>query len=372
MAPPLVVAVRMGLGHLRAAAPVAEALGVPLSRADLPPLATPFEARFWAATTEAYEWLSRRATTEGPARKLLEAITRIPEEGGPTGPDPAAWTHALAIRAGLGRRLGDAGGTVVSTFYTPALAAEHAGVPAVCVVTDTDCARVWVAPRPVSLRYAAPVDEVVSRLRDYGVPSSRIERTGFPLPLTLVANVEGDTAARVRRLRDGVPLHVVLAVGGAAAQLDQLGVLLESLPRDATAEVFVGLRPALATQLATRFPRPGVQWHGATTFEEHARTFAEALRRADVLWTKPSELSFYAALGLPLALAAPLGVQEERNRAWLQRHGVLLEPPDLAWLDRHRDAVAHTAERGLVLERGGTAGVVEMVAPSARGSRAPD
>lgn len=104
-----------------------------------------------------------------------------------------------------------------------------------------------------------------------------------------------------------------------------------------------------------------MRWFGAATFEEHAATFADALRTADVVWTKPSELTFYAALGLPLALSAPLGVQEERNRAWLAAAGVLLEPPGPAWLTQHRDALIAAAERGLELERAGTARIVAML-----------
>ena len=36
-----------------------------------------------------------------------------------------------------------------------------------------------------------------------------------------------------------------------------------------------------------------------------------------MLWTKPSELSFFAELGIPLILAPPVGSQEKFNRRWL-------------------------------------------------------
>ncbi len=36
-----------------------------------------------------------------------------------------------------------------------------------------------------------------------------------------------------------------------------------------------------------------------------------------MLWTKPSELSFYAGLGLPILVAPTLGSQEDRNKEWL-------------------------------------------------------
>ena len=196
---------------------------------------------------------------------------------------------------------------------------------------------------------------------DLGVAAENIERTGFPLPRTLVAGAEAHTAARIDRLTRGAPLRIVAAIGGAAAQLDRLGALLDGRPAGSEVDVFLGLRPDLAVSLPARFGGPGVRWYGAVTFEEHATSFAEALARADVLWTKPSELSFYAALGLPLALSPPLGVQEERNRAWLERAGVLVEAPDLGWLDRNRDRLVEAAERGLTLDRGGTVRIAAMV-----------
>ena len=39
------------------------------------------------------------------------------------------------------------------------------------------------------------------------------------------------------------------------------------------------------------------------------------------MWTKPSELSFYAALGLPIIIAPPIGSQEGFNRRWLLKSG---------------------------------------------------
>ena len=46
--------------------------------------------------------------------------------------------------------------------------------------------------------------------------------------------------------------------------------------------------------------------------------FNRALRETDVLWTKPSELSFYCALGIPIILAPSVGVHENMNRNWLR------------------------------------------------------
>ena len=50
------------------------------------------------------------------------------------------------------------------------------------------------------------------------------------------------------------------------------------------------------------------------------------LRTTDVLWTKPSELSFYCALGIPILMAPPIGIQEELNRCWLREIHAGVEP----------------------------------------------
>jgi hypothetical protein len=132
-----------------------------------------------------------------------------------------------------------------------------------------------------------------------------------------------------------------------------------------TVDVFVGLRTDLAAALAGDVV-PGVRVIGAETFDAHAAAFTASLARADALWTKPSELTFYAALGLPLALADAVGVQEERNRDWLLARGLSVRATSdeglLAWMCAHRAELAAQAERGA--ERGlrtGTASVVAMV-----------
>jgi hypothetical protein len=60
-------------------------------------------------------------------------------------------------------------------------------------------------------------------------------------------------------------------------------------------------------------------------FEEYYDKFNLALRKADILWTKPSELSFYSALGLPIIIAPTIGSQEEFNQSWLLKSGFGIE-----------------------------------------------
>jgi len=59
----------------------------------------------------------------------------------------------------------------------------------------------------------------------------------------------------------------------------------------------------------------------APDIENYFKKFNEALRTTDVLWTKPSELSFYTGLGIPIIISPSIGSQEDFNREWLLRHG---------------------------------------------------
>ena len=72
------------------------------------------------------------------------------------------------------------------------------------------------------------------------------------------------------------------------------------------------------------------------TIEDYFKKFNLALRKTDILWTKPSELSFYSALGLPIIIAPTIGSQEEFNKRWLLKSGFGLqqENPDFVneWL----------------------------------------
>jgi UDP-N-acetylglucosamine:LPS N-acetylglucosamine transferase len=49
--------------------------------------------------------------------------------------------------------------------------------------------------------------------------------------------------------------------------------------------------------------------------------FNRALHTTDILWTKPSELSFYCALGIPIIMTPAIGPQEKCNQRWLREIG---------------------------------------------------
>jgi hypothetical protein len=390
----MVVSLEMGYGHLRAAHSLANALGTEVTLADEAPLADEFERKLWQWIRRAHGLLSRPtpwAFFERPANAMMDLVTMIPslyDAADQSRPDVAVLALHRLIRLGLGkglvRALREQRSTLVTTFYAPAIIADEAGVgPIYCVVTDADVHRVWVpidAERS-NIHYLAPSPRVVRRLQAYGVRADKISLTGFPLPGEL--SEVGDTGAnpiaaqvarRIVRLdpdnafcalhapmlervlgklpeeQRGLPVEIVFAVGGAGAQVGLSDTFLPRL-RDhilrnrVRIHLVAGTRAEVAQRFTQQLRRArltsrlgsGVSILYAPDFASYYRKFNQLLAQADVLWTKPSELSFYAGLGIPLVLSHPVGAHERFNRRWLREHGAGLKQRRLdqfpGWLD---------------------------------------
>ncbi len=416
------VAIDMGYGHLRAAHALAAALEAPVLEIDRAPLARAGEAGRWRRVRMGYEALSRLSQVPllgRPMRRLLEAITAIPhlhphrDQSSPTA--AVRWLERLA-RGGVGEGLVDhlraTGATLLTTFYAPAVIADLAGAERiVCVVTDADLNRVWVPrdPEKSRIHYAAPTERAGRRLRAYGVPPERIHLTGFPLPGELLGGTDLGAlrlrlAARLVRLdpagafraqlRDelahllgplpedvagGAPL-VTFAVGGAGAQAGMARAMLTSLRAPILSggirlALVAGVRAEVAESfrvwaedagLAGRFGN-GLEILCEESVPAYLRRFNRLLERTDVLWTKPSELTFFAALGLPLVFARPVGVHERLNRRWAIQRGAGLKQDDprhaAEWLREWLEdgTLAAAAWSGYVrLPKFGTPRVIEL------------
>lgn len=377
---PVVVAVEMGYGHLRAATPLAEALGTAVLQVDRAPVAGPEEERLWARVRAGYELISRLSQLPAvgrPLGRVLDTITDIPslhpyrDLSAPT-----RGVHALErlARRNLGEgmiaRLRETGAPLLTTFYSPAIAADRAGLERVfCVATDSDLNRIWAPLEPARTRiqYLVPTRRAARRLRAYGVPEDRITFTGFPLPDSLVGGpalpvLRRNLAARLVRLdpsgefrrsmpeelavflgalpreEEGRPAQLTFAVGGAGAQAGMADAFLPGF-RPAVEggalrlALVAGVRPEVEARLREAVRRAGlepllgrgVEILAAGSFAEYYARFNALLARTDVLWTKPSELTFYGALGLPLVLAPPVGVHERYNLRWAREAGAGLK-----------------------------------------------
>jgi len=375
--PPVVATVTQGYGHLRAAAAIADALGVEIEEVDRHPSAGAGERALWAVARHLYAALSRRSQgpIAGPAfRGLMDRMTAIPD-GGHRAPHLERAAVVLLdrlIRLSVGRRLAErverSGSTLVSTFYAPALAVDRwATTPVACVVTDSDAHRVWGPRDPAASRlvYLAPTSRVVTRLTGWGIPPERVVLTGFPLPPELVdpGTAAASFSGRMARLgglgrsrptaADPSPgaqcPRLTLAVGGAGAQTDHARRLLGPLtPLVTSGQLRLALVAGTNAVVAAHFrrwlreagldglPRDRIELLWEPSFIAYYRRFNELLLDTDILWTKPSELSFYAALGIALVLDDPVGDHERRNRDWLLGLGaaVVREDPASAhhWL----------------------------------------
>jgi Domain of unknown function (DUF6938) len=428
---PSVVSVEMGYGHLRAALPLAEAFETELLHVDRAPFADSDEAKLWARVRRAQEVLSKPSQVASwlGGAGWMDKVTNIPSLYGrmdQTVPTAGARVLDLLVKRGLGRglmqHLEKTGAPLVTTFYAPAIIADAAGYDRIyCVVTDADINRVWAPmdPSRTTIHYFAPSPRVVRRLVAYGVPRDRISLTGFPLPTSLLGDrgLEGLRTALARRLvrldphrafRDLYGHDVVrmlgdlpreeehraptltFAVGGAGAQADMADEFLPSLKKVIAADrlkvnLIAGTRNDVAEKFRASLEQTGMahlEGKGIRivveqTFDSYYARFNELLLDTDILWTKPSELSFYAALGLPLVIAKPVGSHERYNRRWLREQGVALKQHKVRhaadWLEEWLEdgTLAAAAWTGFLrMSKEGTYRILEHV-ENGRGAGSP-
>jgi hypothetical protein len=148
-------------------------------------------------------------------------------------------------------------------------------------------------------------------------------------------------AAISKDKRSGRALSITFAVGGAGAQAetarDILGSLAPSLKeRRMRLNLVAGVRQDVRDYfmkiirdrgLAAELGR-SVHVTFTATKAEYFPTFNTLMRETDVLWTKPSELCFYAGLGIPIVMSPPLGAHEVRNQTALMRAGAGYQQED--------------------------------------------
>lgn len=408
-----VVTADMGLGHQRAAHALAHLAEGGILTAGSPEITDPDEVNFWRRLRWSYEFVSRSKNVPfiGPALfGAMDGLLRIP----PFYPlrdlsHPSLNNYVVdrLIRQGLGRSLLEKLRAfrlpLIATFYAPALVADRARIPTVyCVICDADLNRVWVAsnPRRSRIQYFAPCGRVMRRLRQYGVPDESIFITGFTLPKENIGGLgmetlKADLLARlgrldptgrfssvfgptVEQLLDASPtpsggkarVTVGFAVGGAGAQIE-IGLMLAQSLKPGILDgrfrliLFAGVNRLVERAFREFVSRIGLEsalGDGVVIVCEDSKhdyfdRFNAAMREIDILWTKPSELSFYSALGIPIVMAPSIGSQEGKNLKWLVDKGCAVHQytPRLAleWLgDMLKEgAFAEKALNGFIKNR---------------------
>ena len=380
-----VVSVDMGYGHQRAAYPLKGiACGGIISANSYPGI--PDKDKFiWENTRGFYEFVSRfkmvplignkifdlydkvqQIPNFYPKRDLsksnieLKEIFKFFEEGD--------WGKHLITKLSK-RPL-----PFITTFFATAMMAEYYNYPndIYCILCDADISRSWVPPNPQQSRiiYFASNRRVEDRLKLYGVRADRIILTGFPLPEENVGlglrTLKTDLGRRLiqldptrvyinqyrkvintqvgqknLKLKLVRPLTITFAVGGAGAQRE-LGIDIAESLRDEliggrmrlnlVAGVNKGVLQYFKDELKKRHLAQEIYKSIFILYKpnkmDYFKSFNKILRDTDILWTKPSELCFYCALGLPVIMAPPIGSQEKFNQKWLNLIGAGVDQED--------------------------------------------
>ena len=373
------VSADMGYGHQRAIYPLKALAGNnQLLNANHPPNATEKELRLWRKMLGTYEFLSRAGNFPvigSFMTRLLDSLLYIPKYiPGGAGSNPTLQVKYLRLRIkkglckGITEQIKDPELAMITSFYTSAIAADMAGHSKIfCIICDTDLNRVWVPEDASSTQiiYFAPGTISVRRLLSYGVPEKNILLTGFPLPLELLGDRSLDTLKEnlKRRLENLDPegifynlyrhsvdaylkdrysfdsnnntgkgyLTITYAVGGAGAQKETGRRIVKSLAGHIEkGKIRINLVAGTRTGVRDYFLKAKRELTGnngsirviwAKDNESYFDLFNKCLHITDILWTKPSELSFYSALGIPIIMTPAIGPQEKCNLEWLVASG---------------------------------------------------
>ncbi len=372
-----VVSVDMGYGHQRAAYPLKSLDHQSVINANVYNGIPDGDKKIWHDSRKAYEWFTQFKKVPVLGRAVWNIFDRF-QSIDPFYPRRNLTRPSIQLRQTyfliknkrwgkhLIEKLGKEPRPLITTFFIPAFMAEVWEYPhdIYCVVTDADISRAWAPLDPKSSRinYLVPTDRAAERLRLYGVPSERISMTGFPLPFENIGKNEKilkeDLWRRIDVLDPTKTFHknyeetleqflgkkpksliknqkdnkvwVMFAIGGAGAQKDIACDILDSLSiHIKNNKIGIYLVAGIHNDVKKFFEKrikqarlssymeKGIKIISSDDKDEYFHKFNLALRKSDILWTKPSELSFYSALGVPIIIAPPIGSQEDFNKYWL-------------------------------------------------------
>lgn len=384
----------MGYGHQRAAYPLQHIAHGGIINANTYPGIPTEDRRIWRTSRRFYEFISRFKHVPiigDDIFELYDTVQSIPafypkrDLSEPTFQVKQVMSLIRKSKWGkhLIEKLAKKPLPLICTFFVPAFMAEYFKYPGdiYCLATDTDISRAWVPEYPIRTRikYFAPTYRVADRLRLYGIRPQNIFLTGFPLPIEntgpsdlhrlkhdiLYRLVNLDPKRRFyARHREEIhehlgyrqlprhsmhPLMLTFAVGGAGAQREIAVTVLRSLKERILQHQISYTMVAGIHNEVSKYFRDAVHELGlvhelgrhihivfANSKNEYFAKFNQALLTTDILWSKPSELSFYTALGIPLVIAPSIGSQERFNRRWVESLGAggFQENPEYAheWL----------------------------------------
>ncbi len=405
-----VVAADMGYGHQRAVYPLREIAEEGIITVGSSEAVSKAEKKLWKRLLNTYEFFSRAKGFPfigPPLFSMLDSLMRIPSFYPLRNLSNTTFQVNLlesliekGLCKGMLEKISTKNIPLVTSFYASAIAADNKGFNKIyCIICDADINRVWVAKQSWESRieYFAPCGKAAQRLKAYGVPEERIHLTGFPLPIKLLGDetlsvLKKDLAQRLFYLdpkgkfwarhgrnveyflgkencvfKNDRKLTITFAVGGAGAQKEIGEKIAQSLqeklkPGEVKLNLVAGIRREVYEyfELVVNKIDPdgnGINIIYAESLHEYFNKFNQALHDTDILWTKPSELSFYCALGIPIIMSPVIGSQEKFNRKWLREIQAALkqEKPDYTnqWLDDllNRGTLAESAWDGFLKAR---------------------
>ncbi|HBW73945.1 MAG: hypothetical protein UX10_C0021G0021 [Candidatus Magasanikbacteria bacterium GW2011_GWA2_45_39] len=385
-----VVAVDMGYGHQRAAFPLrhlapesqviyADAYeGIPLD-----------DEKIWKESRIFYEFISRfkRVPLIGElAFKVFDNLQKIPNfyprrdlsHNTLYLKELYALIHKKRWGEHLIQKLNKNPLPLITSFFAVAFMAEELNYEGdiYCIICDADISRTWAPldPQKSRIKYFASCSRTAERLKLYGVSSENIFLTGFPLPEENLGGedllaLKEDLQHRLINLdpqehyllrysevvqhaigiehvghKSNHPLTLTFAVGGAGAQREIGAAAVKSLKKkiqnnELALILVAGINKEVTAYFENELARAGLKNHPNTrvidgpTKNDYFSEFDKALRHTDILWTKPSELSFYAGLGIPIIMAPSIGSQEDFNRTWLKTVGAGITQNDPRFAD---------------------------------------
>jgi len=389
------VAVSMGYGHQRTAFPLKGfAKNKSVVNANNYPGIPEKDKKIWESTRSFYEFISRfkRVPLIGElAFSIFNKFQQIPAyypRRDLSRPTLSLKKVFSLIKKGWGRDLIEKlkkenkqikeNLPLITTFFIPAFMAESFGYDGeiFCIICDADISRSWVSlyPKESRIKYFAPNSWVVNRLKLYGAKQENIFLTGYPLPIENIGEKDSfeilkeDLKNRLLNLdpekryfsRYGflikeklgeMPessdhiLTILFSIGGAGAQKEIAIGFIKSLSEKIKREkiriiLSAGIRKEVRDYFLKQIRFLGLENNLNKNIEilfekeigEYFQKFNQKLRKTDILWTKPSELSFYSGLGIPIIIAPSIGSQEDFNKKWLLSlgAGILQENPAYA------------------------------------------
>jgi hypothetical protein len=385
------VAADMGYGHQRAAYPLKDSAvnheiitinnykGIPA-----------WEKKYWRRSLESYEKFSRLKKIP-LIGSLIFAIMDYFQKIAPfypkrnlTKPTIQEQYFYKVIEHGLGSGLikelnqDKNNRPFVTTFFVAAYFAEyhHYNGQIYCIVCDTDVSRSWanLDSSNTKVMYLLPTEKLKERFLMYGVPEKNLKIVGFPLPKENVGAekeiIVHDLAIRLDFLDPSGTYHqeynslinkylpktektdrlltLTFAVGGAGAQKEVALTIVDKLQNrlinnKIAINLVAGNRPDVNDYFIKNLKKLKLETNPnlKIIFDEdklvYFQKFNECLRSTDVLLTKPSELSFYGALGLPILIGDPVGAQEMFNREWLLSVGAGIDSYQPEYIDEWLD-----------------------------------